>query len=54
MTLVHVVYSRTARYLFVTILEAQRPKIMTSVLGEGLLVLSLGDRMQKSQFTKTI
>jgi hypothetical protein len=48
MTLVWVVYGRTARYLFVAFLETGKSKILASVLDEDLLVLSLGDRMQKS------
>jgi hypothetical protein len=38
-TLVCVIYSRTARYLFITILGAGKSKIMASVLGEGPLAV---------------
>jgi hypothetical protein len=44
-----VVYSSIARYLFLTIPEAGKSKIMVSVLGEGLLDVSNHDRRQKSQ-----
>jgi hypothetical protein len=53
MASVYVIYS-TARYLFLTILEAGKSKIKVSLLGEGVLFVSLCDSMQKSQWGQIV